>query len=129
LRLFDFWQRRWLRTLPNYYVFLLLNVVLASAGLVPGLVNKAAWYYAIFMQNFHKPLDLFFWESWTLAVEEWFYFTFPLVLTLLFVVLRIPFKRAFLIGTLIFCFAPLIVRLMKIDPTLSPVMLDIHVRK
>ena len=74
----DFMQRRWLRTLPNYFLFLLLNIVLVYRGLAPGMLSKATVAYAVFMQNFHLPLDLFFWESWSLAVEEWFYLLAPL---------------------------------------------------
>ena len=29
-RLLDFWQRRWMRTLPNYYLFLLIKIGRAS---------------------------------------------------------------------------------------------------
>lgn len=128
-RLLDFWQRRWLRTLPNYYFFLVLNIALVAAGLVPGLISSATGYYAVFMQNFHEPLDLFFWESWSLAVEEWFYLTFPLLLIALVTLLRVPFMRAFLFCVAVYCIAPLIVRLITIDATLSPTLFDIHVRK
>ncbi|MBK6892203.1 MAG: acyltransferase [Flavobacteriales bacterium] len=79
LRFLDFMQRRWLRTLPNYYLFLLLNILLVSVGAAPGMLGHMTAAYAVFMQNFHLPLDLFFWESWSLAVEEWFYLLFPLI--------------------------------------------------
>lgn len=79
LRFTDFMQRRWLRTLPNYYLFLGINIALVRGGLAPGLIGHATPAYFVFMQNFHVPLDLFFWESWSLAVEEWFYLLFPLL--------------------------------------------------
>ena len=71
-----FWLRRWLRTLPNYYLFLVINIGLARW-------IDSAWphaaSYAIFMQNFAWPQPIFFIESWSLAVEEIFYLVAPLL--------------------------------------------------
>jgi peptidoglycan/LPS O-acetylase OafA/YrhL len=73
--------RRWFRTLPNYYLFLLLNITLIYCGLVKdGILNKYLGTYFVFFQNFYKPFDFLFWESWSLSVEEWFYFAFPIAL-------------------------------------------------
>jgi peptidoglycan/LPS O-acetylase OafA/YrhL len=71
-----FWLRRWLRTLPNYYLFLLINIMLArwTQG---GWPNAAP--YAVFMQNLAWPQPLFFIESWSLGVEEIFYLIAPLL--------------------------------------------------
>lgn len=71
-----FWLRRWLRTLPNYYLFLAINIFLArwTEGAWP---NAAP--YAVFMQNLAWPQPLFFIESWSLAVEEIFYLIAPLL--------------------------------------------------
>ena len=100
LRLADFWQRRWLRTLPNYYLFLLINIAMVHFTLAPGLININTLAYFVFLQNFMIPLDLLFFESWSLAVEEWFYLIFPLLL-LLVLVLRRNVKYAFLTAALI----------------------------
>jgi peptidoglycan/LPS O-acetylase OafA/YrhL len=71
-----FWVRRWLRTLPNYYLFLAINIVLARW-------TEGAWpqasAYAVFLQNFAWPQPVFFIESWSLAVEEIFYLIAPLL--------------------------------------------------
>jgi peptidoglycan/LPS O-acetylase OafA/YrhL len=72
-----FWVRRWLRTLPNYYLFLIINIVLARW--IEGSWPHAAP-YAVFLQNFAWPQPLFFIESWSLAVEEIFYLIAPLLL-------------------------------------------------
>ena len=75
----SFWARRWLRTLPNYYLFLAVNAVLVACAIVPGRVADLLP-FVVFMQNFawqHPPL---FGEAWSLAVEEVFYLTFPLCL-------------------------------------------------
>jgi peptidoglycan/LPS O-acetylase OafA/YrhL len=66
-----------LRTLPNNHLFLLLNIALVALGLAPGLLNANTAAYFVFLQNLWKQLGLFFWESWSLAVEEWFYLLFP----------------------------------------------------
>jgi peptidoglycan/LPS O-acetylase OafA/YrhL len=71
-----FWVRRWLRTLPNYYLFLAINIALArwTDGTWPHAAR-----YAVFLQNFAWPQPLFFIESWSLAVEEIFYLLAPLL--------------------------------------------------
>jgi peptidoglycan/LPS O-acetylase OafA/YrhL len=71
-----FWLRRWLRTLPNYYLFLAINIGLARW--IDGAWPHAAG-YAVFMQNFAWPQPIFFIESWSLAVEEIFYLIAPLL--------------------------------------------------
>lgn len=100
-KLLDFWQRRWLRTLPNYYLFLVINIVLVHFGLANGMLNHNTWIYAFFLQDVWKSVDLFFWESWSLVVEEWYYLIFPLLLFLWLAFLRWPAKRAFLWLTLL----------------------------
>jgi peptidoglycan/LPS O-acetylase OafA/YrhL len=74
--LLSFWQRRWMRTLPNYFLFLLLNVLLSIFLLHnwPPLVR-----YFFFGQNFLTPSPEFFSESWSLAIEEWFYLLVPIL--------------------------------------------------
>ncbi|MGH7997675.1 MAG: acyltransferase family protein [Opitutaceae bacterium] len=70
--LLRFYVRRWFRTLPNYYVFLALNVVcFAPLALAPPFLP--------FLQNFAGNHVTFFPESWSLGVEEWFYLLFPFV--------------------------------------------------
>lgn len=71
-----FWLRRWLRTLPNYYLFLLLNIAIARA--IDGAWPHAAP-YALFVQNLAWPQPIFFIESWSLSVEEIFYLVAPLL--------------------------------------------------
>ena len=71
-----FWLRRWLRTLPNYYLFLGINILIARW--IDGAWPHAAG-YVVFMQNFAWPQPIFFIESWSLAVEEIFYLVAPLL--------------------------------------------------
>ncbi|MBK9420603.1 MAG: acyltransferase [Flavobacteriales bacterium] len=110
LRFWDFMQRRWLRTLPNYYLFLLLNILLVSVGAAPGMLSTATAAYAVFMQNFHVPLDLFFWESWSLAVEEWFYLLFPLIVFSAIALFGLRGRNAFLLACVLFIALPVVAR-------------------
>jgi peptidoglycan/LPS O-acetylase OafA/YrhL len=72
----NFWVRRWMRTLPNYAVFLALNVVLFHA-----IYHRwpAFGAYVVFAQSLLWPHPQFFNEAWSLAVEEVFYLLAPLV--------------------------------------------------
>lgn len=99
-RLLDFWQRRWLRTLPNYYLFLLINIALVHFGVAHGLLNHNLWGYFLFLQDAWKNVDLFFWESWSLVVEEWYYLLFPLLLFAALGVARDRPRAAFLVVAL-----------------------------
>jgi peptidoglycan/LPS O-acetylase OafA/YrhL len=68
-----FYVRRWFRTLPPYYLVL---------ALLPLLGRRFNWNSLVFLQNFsRKDLD-FFPVSWSLSIEEWFYFLIPLALLL-----------------------------------------------
>lgn len=68
-----FYVRRWLRTLPPYYLVLLALV------LIRGRLNLNS---LIFMQNFSRKDLEFFPVSWSLSIEEWFYLLIPLALLL-----------------------------------------------
>jgi peptidoglycan/LPS O-acetylase OafA/YrhL len=79
---FNFWSRRWLRTLPLYYMVLcgyILMFIIKHAKMV-NLVH-----YFFFVQNFFRYHDnnYFFPISWSLSVEEWFYLSVPIVLVCL----------------------------------------------
>lgn len=69
--------RRWLRTLPNYYLFLIINALLVANAVAPGRLSDLIP-FAIFAQNLAWPSPPVFGEAWSLAVEECFYLIFPL---------------------------------------------------
>ncbi len=78
----NFWISRWLRTLPLYYLLLLFNFLFYNYALKLPAGN---WRYLFFLQSIHWPTTNFlhpgfFGESWSLAVEEWFYLLFPLLI-------------------------------------------------
>lgn len=81
-QLWSFWVRRWLRTLPIYFVVLTALLLLSKiAGI--GTVPKYPYQYYLFIQNLWYASPGFFPEAWSLSVEEWFYLIFPLVLFLI----------------------------------------------
>lgn len=73
-----FWIRRWFRTLPGYYLALLLYL-----GLHYFSFGEALWKdrmilpYLVFGQNWLTPHPSFFPIAWSLSVEEWFYILLP----------------------------------------------------
>lgn len=94
-----FWVRRWFRTLPNYYLALLINI---AVTLFIGLnVPANIWSYFVFLQNFSSEMPLFFVESWSLSVEEFAYILGPLLLfCTLFIKTKIAKQKMFLYVTL-----------------------------
>ena len=74
-----FLKRRWFRTLPNYYLVLLINILISF---IVGYSIQDVWKYFFFLQNFASPMLPFFTESWSLSVEEFAYLLFPVALFL-----------------------------------------------
>jgi peptidoglycan/LPS O-acetylase OafA/YrhL len=111
----DFWLRRWFRTIPNYYLFLVINVLLAWWGIEEG---RFAWSFPVFSQNLawtqNKPL--FFSEAWTLALDEWFYFLMPLLLGLVILLLRLGRQWVFWIVALALILMPTVLRSVVTPP-------------
>lgn len=109
-----FWIRRWFRTLPNYYLVLLINIFIVYFGIIHEDFSQFNWKFFLFLQNFSGPFTDFFWESWSLSIEEWFYLIFPMLLGLIFLLLkvfRVQKKYIFLISILILLFVPLLLRI------------------
>ena len=108
-QLLHFWVRRWFRTLPNYYLLLFINIFIVYFGIIHEDFSQFNWRFFLFVQNLHKGYYGFFWESWSLSIEEWFYLSFPLVLLLLYGILRLTgMKRRyiFLINIVLYlCFS------------------------
>lgn len=75
--IFIFLKRRWFRTLPNYYLVLIINIVVAT---YIGYEMESLWRYFFFLQNFSSTMLPFFPESWSLSVEEFTYLLVPIVL-------------------------------------------------
>lgn len=75
-----FWIRRWFRTLPNYYLTLIVNILVAIY--IGNQLPDQLWKYGFFLHNFSTQLPWFYPESWSLSVEEFAYILGPLLLYL-----------------------------------------------
>jgi peptidoglycan/LPS O-acetylase OafA/YrhL len=93
----QFWKRRWMRTLPNYWLFLTISIM------VYHLMNRcpfeAKYLQAyIFTQNFLHPNTCCpYPEGWSLSIEEWFYFSLPVVMYLSFRIFKRTSKKKHLL--------------------------------
>lgn len=98
-----FLKRRWFRTLPNYYLILVLNILVAF---LIGYTIDSGWKYFLFLQNFSSPMLPFFTESWSLSVEEFAYLLLPFALFLKTRVVKPSAKKTFflwvILGFLVF---------------------------
>ena len=125
--LINFWKRRWLRTLPNYYLILLLNYLVVKYGIINQNIEYFNFHFITFTHNFSSPFSGFFWESWSLSVEEWFYIFTPLIIFGLLKIL--PSKTSFLVSTLIMIAFPLMYRFSIYTPKIDDFWLDVTFRK
>ena len=93
----QFWIRRWLRTLPNYYLILLINIGLAFfyKNEIPNQLYK----YFFFLQNVFEEMPDFFTESWSLTIEEFAYLLGPILLMLFVLIFKKLNKWMFLLMT------------------------------
>jgi peptidoglycan/LPS O-acetylase OafA/YrhL len=118
-----FLVRRWMRTLPLYFLVLAVLLVFFPP---PELPLRYALKYATLSQNLWKPMPPGWWfsVSWSLTVEEWFYLLFGCAA---FASFRFfPRRWAIWPPTLLFIAAPLALRLLvpafATNPALSPVV-------
>jgi len=73
----NFWIRRWFRTLPAYYLILMVYILFYFLNRPDSL-----WKYFFFLQNIWNYPPYFFEESWSLCIEEISYLISPLLLSL-----------------------------------------------
>ena len=104
----NFWLKRWFRTLPNFYLFLLLYLIIGWM-LSPIDISSFSWKYILFVQNFFSSSPGFFFVAWSLAVEEWFYLLLPVLFTCFFIFIKNK-KIAFLLTTFSLFIVPFVLR-------------------
>lgn len=105
-----FLLRRWLRTYPNYLLFIGINYALLIYGIRiatdPHLIE-----YLSFTQSLLAPHGSFFGEAWSLAIEEWFYFITPILIGLLSKLFKDKSKALFF-GCVLLLSIPLLTRML-----------------
>lgn len=97
--LFNFWIRRWFRTLPNYFLILLILLWLTNLDYPSYNFTKVKEYF-YFSQNLWTSHPPFFPEAWSLSIEEWFYLLLPILLFGLVKVFGFTTKKAILFSAL-----------------------------
>lgn len=96
-----FWKRRWLRTLPNYYLILGINIVIYL------FLNRELpiqlWLFFPFLQNLNYPQINFFTEAWSLSIEEYAYLLLPFIFYSCFLIFKsFEKKKLFFLVTVTF---------------------------
>ena len=112
--LLSFWERRWWRTLPGY--FLMLGVLVFTFLVADQELPADLWQYVLFLQNIAWPHPGFFGEAWSLSVEEWFYVAMPVALI---IVARSPERIRATLSLMMmagFLLTPILLRHMMFDP-------------
>jgi peptidoglycan/LPS O-acetylase OafA/YrhL len=126
--LIHFWYRRWMRTLPLYFFFFFVELNLFWGG-ASSILSQLS--YLVFSQNLAWPMSDFYRVTWSLTIEEWFYFLFPLLILLWIGLGKSP-RSAVLITIVLFIFVPPVVRFLlfgdqygfdSLDPNIRHVVL------
>ena len=98
--LLNFWIRRWFRTIPNYFLILILLLIanfLFREDI--GFSKTFPLNFFTFTQNLFYKHPNFFPEAWSLSIEEWFYLLMPPIV-LLFIFLKRTVKTSIFIPIL-----------------------------
>jgi peptidoglycan/LPS O-acetylase OafA/YrhL len=97
----EFYLRRWFRTLPLFWLLLVANVLLDRYAESIHYPASVILEQGFFLRNFASYRMAFLPESWSLAVEEWFYLLFPAALWL-GLRFRFRFDRVFIFAAAAF---------------------------
>jgi len=100
--LLNFMSRRWMRTLPNYYFYLAINLWMLWGGWLAVRQADVAQ-YVVFAQNLLSPHPTFFPEAWSLAVEEVFYLLLPTTFLAAWAIVRRPMAALITALLALFC--------------------------
>lgn len=127
--LWKFWVRRWFRTLPNYFLVLIL-LLMAYVFAYHKLPDKA-FHYFTFTQAFSSSHPHFFSEAWSLAVEEWFYLLVPAGLFLILRSIKVSYRRIIPAYIILVIVAVTLYRFNRINAVWDTVgfVFDVDIRK
>lgn len=127
--LFNFWLRRWLRTLPNYFLVLSILSILYLC-FTDYYSFQEIKYYFIFSQNIYTPHPSFFPEAWSLSIEEWFYILIPALIFSIIRLFKISIQKALPIVAVLVIIIITWVRWYKFNQieVFNPTTLDTHFR-
>ena len=90
-----FWKRRWFRTLPNYFLILIVNIIIVL--LLQDDLPENILLFFLFLQNITSSHPDFFTEAWSLSIEEYAYLILPLIFYTLFLLFKnLKPKKVFL---------------------------------
>jgi len=120
----QFWYRRWMRTLPLYFFFLFVELQIYWGGASSLSAQRA---YLVFAQNLAWPMPSFYGLTWSLTVEEWFYFLFPLLILLSIGFGKTP-RASVLTAIVIFLVIPPVLRFFLFDASGAFNNLDPNIR-
>ncbi|MCR9659352.1 acyltransferase [Vibrio cholerae] len=111
-----FLGRRFLRTYPNYLLFLLLNWLIIDTWRPESAPEL--WRYMTFTQSLLSPHPGFFGEAWSLVIEEIFYLFIPVIM---FFTWRRSAVQALLVTLFILLVLSLMMRIIFVysDPDLT----------
>ncbi len=90
---------RWVRTLPSYY--LILTILVAFSILLTKKFQVPIENY-LFTQNLFNYHVKFYSETWTISIEEWFYFSFAIIFYLASTVLNFSKKKTYIFIVLLY---------------------------
>lgn len=98
--LLNFWSRRWFRTLPNYFLILLI-LCLLNLFFTDDFSLSTVYSYFIFSQNLFYVHPGFFPEAWSLSIEEWFYLLVPILIIIVTYTLKTSYKKSILFTSIL----------------------------
>jgi len=108
-QLFGFYLKRWIRTVPFYFLFIGINYFIyifwyKNSGLNLFSADFNVGGYFSFSQNLFDRHPVFYPEIWPIPIEEWSYLLIPLPLIMVcFISKNSPFKYFIAVLILLIC--------------------------
>lgn len=98
-----FWIKRWFRTIPNYYLYILIYLLVYYLLGWWANLGGFSYKYFFFIHNFFKAGPGFLGVSWSLSVEEWFYLILPTSFLFLYLLSSKPKVGIFITFLILLC--------------------------